>query len=355
MPDAISERQERRTKVIFLSVITAVACFFCYLIARPFAKPILAAAILAVLFHPLFLRLKAMTCNRNWAAFLSLALLLAALAALIALLAFVVQREITSTYAWFKANTVARDGWTTAFSSWIDKSAGWIGLKIGISPDVVRDTALARVDEASAAMIKKTGDVIASVGTISVSLVLTFVSFFFFIREGTQLIARGSWLIPLDSEQKRRFIEQTQSSIQANVVGVLLVAAVQGLLLGIGFWFLGVPSPILWALVTSACSLIPLFGAALVWVPGAVYLFLTGSWIKGVILLAWGAGVVSLSDNIVRPWVISERLKLSPIILLFALLGGVEVFGPLGIFLGPMIFSIAASLGQMLRNELRAK
>ena len=117
---------------------------------------------------------------------------------------------------------------------------------------------------------------------------------------------------------------------------------------------LGVPSPLLWALVTGLCSLVPLFGAALVWIPGAVYLFLIGSWVKGLILVGWGAGVVSLSDNIVRPWVISERLKLSPGILFFALLGGVEVFGPLGIFLGPVICSVTLTLGKMLLRELRS-
>ena len=161
------------------------------------------------------------------------------------------------------------------------------------------------------------------------------------------------WGPPHHKDQKKRFIEETQSSIQANVVGVLTVAVVQGSLLGIGFWLLGIPSPILWALVTSACSLVPMAGAAFVWVPGTVYLLLIGSWIKGLILLGWGAGVVSLSDNIIRPWVISDRLKLSPIMLLFALLGGVEMFGPLGIFLGPMIFSIASSFGRMLRSELK--
>ena len=347
------ERREHNKRVIFLSVATALACLLCYFVARPFAQPILAAAILAVLFHPLFLRLKAITGNRNWAAFLSLTILLLVLGGFVAFMVFAIQREVITTYAWVKGNTAARDGWTAAFSAWADKAAGWIGFKTGISPDFIRDAALTRLDEASAAIIKKTGDMLASIGTISVSLVLTLVSFFFFLREGSQLVDRGAWLIPLDKDQKKRFIEETQSSIQANVVGVLAVAAVQGSLLGIGFWVLGIPSPPLWALVTSACSLIPMFGAAFVWVPGTVYLFLTGSWIKALILFGWGAGVVSLSDNIIRPWVISDRLKLSPIILLFALLGGVEMFGPLGIFLGPMIFSIASSLGRMLRSELK--
>jgi predicted PurR-regulated permease PerM len=349
----VPKDREHTKRLVFLVITTTIACALCYLIARPFAKPIVTAAILAVLFHPLFLRLRAITGNRNWAAFLSLTILLVVTGGVLTLVFFAIQQEVIATYGWFQANTAARDGWPAAFSSWTDKAAGWIGFKIGISPDVIQRAALTRLDQASSAIIKGVGDSLASLGTISVSVVLTFVTLFFFLREGRQLVERSARLVPLNNDQKKQMIEEIRSSIRANVVGVLTVAAVQGMLLGIGFWMLRVPSPALWALVTGACSLIPLFGAAFVWVPGAVYLFLTGSWIKGLILLGWGAGVVSLSDNIVRPWVISDRLKLSPILLFFALLGGVELFGPLGIFLGPVIFSIALSLGKMLRNELK--
>ncbi|MBV8830568.1 MAG: AI-2E family transporter [Acidobacteriaceae bacterium] len=350
----MSERDERTKRIVFLCVATGAACFLCYVISRPFATPILAAVILAVLFNPLFLRLKSITGNRNWAAFLSLTILLVLLGGLTALMVFVARREIVFTYGWLKTNTTARDGWTTAFSSWTDRAAGWIGVKTGVSPEVVRHAALTRIDQASATIVKKTGDTLAGVGNLSVAVVLTFVAFFFFLREGRRFVDWITWLMPLQNEEKTRFLENVQSSIEANVVGVLVVAVVQAALLGIGFWVLSVPSPLLWALVTAGCSLIPFFGAALVWIPGAVYLFLAGSWVKALILVGWGAGIVSLSDNIVRPWVISERLKLPSIVLLFAMLGGVEVFGPLGIFVGPMVFSIARLLARMLQSELKS-
>jgi len=351
----MTDSKERTNRLVFLVVATVIACFLCYWIARPFTQPILTAAILAILFHPLFVRLRGITGNRNWAAFLSLIVLFVILASMITLLVFAIEGEIVTSYRWFKDNTAARDGWTAAFSAWVDKAAGWIGFKTGISPDVIRDAALARLDQASTGIIRQAGNVLASIGTITVFLVLTFFTLFFFLRDGRQLVNRTARLFPLDDDQIDQIIEETQTSIRANVVGVLAVGTVQGLLLGIGFWVLGVPSPLLWALVTGACSVIPFFGAAIVWVPGALYLVLIGSWVKGLILAGWGAGMVSLSDNIVRPWVISERLKLSPGLLFFALLGGVETFGPLGIFLGPVIVSITLSLGKMLLTEWRRK
>jgi predicted PurR-regulated permease PerM len=351
----MTDGKERTKRLVFLLVATAIACFLCYWIARPFTQPILTAAILAILFHPLFVRLRNTTGNRNWAAFLSLIVLFVVLAGMITLLVFAIEREVVTTYNWFKGNTAARDGWTTAFSAWVDTAAGWIGFRTGISPDVIRDAALARLDQASTAIIKQAGNVLTRIGAITMFLVLTFFTLFFFLRDGRQLVNRTARLLPLNDDQIKQIIEETQSSIRANVVGVGAVGTIQGLLLGIGFWVLGVPSPLLWALVTAACSVIPFFGAAIVWVPGALYLVLIGSWVKGLILAGWGAGVVSLSDNVVRPWVISERLKLSPGLLFFALLGGVEMFGPLGVFLGPVIVSITLSLGKMLLTEWRRK
>ncbi len=351
----MTDGKERIKRLVFLVVATVIACFLCYWIARPFTQPILTAAILAILLHPLFALLRQITGNRNWAAFLSLIVLFVVFAGLITLLVFAIEREVVTSYRWFKDNTAARDGWTAAFSSWVDTAAGWIGFKTGISPDVIRDAALARLDQASTAIIKQVGNVLTSIGTITVFVVLTFFTLFFLLRDGRQLVNRTARLLPLDDDQIEQIIEETQTSIRANVVGVAAVGSVQGLLLGIGFAVLSVPSPLLWALVTCACSVIPFFGAALVWVPGALYLALTGSWVKGLILAGWGAGVVSLSDNIVRPWVISERLRLSPGILFFALLGGVEMFGPLGIFLGPVIVSVTLSLAKMLLNEWRRR
>jgi predicted PurR-regulated permease PerM len=354
MSDSTPVHKERKPRLIFLIAAVTFACALCGLIIWPFAQPIVTAAILAILFHPLFLRLRALTGNRNWAAFLCLSLLLLVIVTVLGFLAFAIKQEVTTTYDWLKSNTAARDGWTSAFSAWTDKAFDWVGPKVGMSPEDLRSSALTRLNQASAFVLSKLGNFVTGIGSTTIATILTFLSLFYFLREGTQLVERASRLIPLRASQKNRLIEETRSSIQANVVGVLTVAAVQGVLLGVGFWLLSVPSPILWGLVTSICSVIPLFGAALVWIPGVIYLLATGAWVKGLILLGWGTGVVSLSDNFVRPWVISEHLKLSPVILFVALLGGVDLFGPLGIFLGPVIFSTTLSLGSMLRKEVRA-
>ena len=124
--------------------------------------------------------------------------------------------------------------------------------------------------------------------------------------------------------------------------------------MGVGFWFLGLRSPILWGVVTAACSLVPVVGSALVWLPAALFLVASGHWAKGVILLAWGAGFVSIVDHIVRPYVVGGRARMNSLLVFFSLLGGIQAFGILGIFLGPLVLSITLALLGMLRETARA-
>jgi predicted PurR-regulated permease PerM len=108
-------------------------------------------------------------------------------------------------------------------------------------------------------------------------------------------------------------------------------------------------------LVTGICSLVPMIGSATVWAPAGVVLLLTGHLWKGLILLAWGAGVVGLADNVVRPLIISERIRLHTLYVFFALLGGIQVFGVMGLFVGPVILSVATALLGMLRQDLATR
>jgi predicted PurR-regulated permease PerM len=132
------------------------------------------------------------------------------------------------------------------------------------------------------------------------------------------------------------------------------MAALQGALTGVAFWVLGVTSPVLWAIVTALCALLPVIGTAIVLLPAISMLVFSGHWIKGLILLVWSIIVVHPVDNLLRPYLIGGRTKLSTLYVFFALLGGLKVFGPLGVFIGPIILAITLALFGFLREEKRA-
>ncbi|HZD31341.1 MAG TPA: AI-2E family transporter, partial [Candidatus Angelobacter sp.] len=138
--------------------------------------------------------------------------------------------------------------------------------------------------------------------------------------------------------------------------GILSVGIVQGILTGVGVAIAGMQSPLLLGLGAAFASVIPVVGAALIWAPCGIYLIFAGATWKGVFVLLWGVFAVSTADNIVRPWVVSGKVELHPLVLLFFILGGVEAFGFLGLFLGPVIASVLSVLFDMFREELpRAK
>ncbi|MEX2129841.1 MAG: AI-2E family transporter, partial [Pseudohongiellaceae bacterium] len=163
---------------------------------------------------------------------------------------------------------------------------------------------------------------------------------FFLLRDGEKIIGWMREALPLDSERKQllldKFVEVTRATIKGNIV----VAAIQGALGGLIFSILGLPAPILWAVVMAFLSLIPAVGAAIVWVPVAIYLYSTGAWIAASILLAYGALIIGLADNLLRPMLVGRDTKLPDYMVLFSTLGGLALMGINGFVIGPMLAAL---------------
>ncbi len=157
--------------------------------------------------------------------------------------------------------------------------------------------------------------------------------------------------MPISDAQVARLYQNISDTIIANVYGILTVGAVQGVLTGIAMKIVGMPSTMLLGLGAGFASIIPVVGSSLVWGPVAIYLFVQGATWKAVFVLLWGTLVVSSIDNVIRPWVVGGRVELHPMVLLFFILGGVEAFGFIGLFLGPVVASVLAALFSMLKEE----
>jgi predicted PurR-regulated permease PerM len=142
--------------------------------------------------------------------------------------------------------------------------------------------------------------------------------------------------------------------VQASVHAVVVIALLQGALCGAMFWVLGIPAAALWGAVTVFASVLPVVGAFAVWGPGVLYLALTGAWSHTIVLAIWGTFVVSGVDNVLRPRLVADRVGLSELSMFFALLGGLSLFGAVGIVLGPVAFATAAAMVETLRASTTA-
>ncbi len=173
---------------------------------------------------------------------------------------------------------------------------------------------------------------------------LTLFVLFFFFRDGDSMAARIKRLIPLDPKRKESLDRHLQDVTRAVVFGTVVTALVQGSLIGLAFWITGLPSPVVFGVVAAIASFIPFVGTALVWVPGAIYLYAQGVLWKTIFLVAWGALVVGSADNVLRPLLVSGRARMNTLTVFFGVLGGLAAFGISGLFLGPVILALGLAL-----------
>lgn len=185
---------------------------------------------------------------------------------------------------------------------------------------------------------------------------LVFVTFllFFFFRDGKSICEFVYQLVPMARKNKEILYRKINDTFAAVIRGQFVTCIVQATLSGFTYWILGLPLPFFFAFLTFITCLIPVTGAATVWVPIMGYLFLVQEFTKAIALLIIGIFVISLSDNFLKPWLIGEKTRLPLFLLFLGILGGVKVYGFIGLFLGPMVLSLFFVLAQIYREEYQS-
>lgn len=341
----------RKLRIGFLLALAATALYFCYLITAPFLKPILSAAMIAVVCYPLHKWVQRYLSRPNAAALVSLCLIIVLVVVPVVLLRNVLTREWKATYQTLVQQMTEAGGWMLYLSQLLERATGWLQRFVELSPFDLRATVLTRAEQLGSLLVTKLADIFSDVTSFVAQTVLTFFALFFFLRDGSTM---WRWLVaffPLQPAQIQKLTDSIQATIIASVYGVLAVGVAQGALLSLGFYLLGVPAPLLWGMVTALFSLVPFIGSAAIWFPASLLLLLSGHWGKGLLLLGWGAGVVAMADNVIRPLVLSESTKMHGLQTLLALLGGLQAFGLLGLFIGPVVLAVTKALLQILQEE----
>ncbi len=344
---------KKRITLIFLLIVTAFALYLSYLLFEPFLAPLFSAVVIAVVFYPVQARMHQLIKSPSVSALLSTILVSLIIIGPGLMLVAALTHEITSLYDLLDQKSSDAGGFSPFITQLIDKPMQFVGRYIDVSNFNPRAWLAGRLQQISGFVFAQAGMILSNLTSFIVSTVVAFFTLFFLFREGRTMRRRAAAVLPLSHEQVDKLFTGINNIIIATVYGGGVVAAVQGAMVGLALWVLGVPSPVLWSLVAAFFALIPLVGTAAVWLPAALYLGFTGSWVKAIILVAWGAGVVGLVDNFLRPILISGRVQMHTLLVFFSLFGGATVFGFLGLFIGPVIIALTITLLGMLRDELR--
>jgi len=233
----------------------------------------------------------------------------------------------------------------------LDRPLAWIEAETGISRRQLENAALERLQDASAWLLNWAKSLAINLtGTILDTFIMLF-TLFFLLRDGKTLLARAGSILPLEPDRYRDLLNTISDSIVANIYGVVAVSFAQATLGAVGYWIAGLPNVMLWSVMTAFFSMIPFAGVVVVWGLGVIYLAAGAHWGQAIFLLAYGTGVISMADNIVRPLVLSGHVRLNTLLIFFSLLGGVQAFGIIGLFVGPIIIAVAIALVGILADQ----
>ena len=207
------------------------------------------------------------------------------------------------------------------------------------------------IERMTTAFSKKISEFVFAIPTIALGIFVTFFTLFYLFKDGKNVVDKIKRVLPLNMQDQRRVFQRINETTYAIIYGSLLVAAIQGVVGGVGYFFFGIPSPIIWGIFTAIFALIPVVGTAIVWVPLAIILLIQGFPMQGVGLLLYGVFIIGSMDNILRPFIVGKKAKIHPVLVLLGVLGGLAVFGFIGFVIGPLILAIFMTFLEIYENE----
>ena len=342
----------------FFFALLLVLLYGAFQILSPFLIAITCAAILAVLFYPLYAWLLKALRGRASAAALIVIVLMVLVVVLpgLKIVGFLSEEAVELVQS--VREIVTGDGikvWQE--KPWVKGLLGWwnmVSFRLDMFKINWKDPLVQGAQVTSVFLVTHVSDIAQNVLLFAVNFIITLFTLFFFLRDGSDFCDRIRRLLPMDPEHQERLFNKVVDAIVAVVHGSLVVSTLQGFLAGLAYWFLGVPFAAIWGAATAFAGLLPIGGTTLVTLPVSLYLFLQGDTLRGVIMLIWSLAVVGMVDNLVKPLFIGTRLRLPALVLFFSILGGISVFGALGLILGPVLFALLAALLDLYLEEYAA-
>jgi predicted PurR-regulated permease PerM len=343
--------ERKLSRWFFIAVLLGTTLVF-FRMVRIFFVPVLLAAVFATLFYPMYLwLLRAFRGRKTLAAFASCLVLLILLIVPLYLVADLVTHEAIDFYRSTQAH----------LGDLSQQIQGPLGRLRDLT--LVHDLRLDQIDWRAALKDAATsaGSLAATVinttsrGTIGVIVLLftTLFTMFYFFRDGRDLLRRVRSLIPLDREHQKAIAIRFSTVARATVKGTLVIALVQGTLSGLTLWVFGVHSPILWGVVATFLAVLPMIGSWLVLYPAALYQILTGHLWQGIGILLMTVIVIVNIDNVMRPRLVGQETGMHDLMVFFSTLGGLSMFGPAGLIIGPMIAALFLSLLDIYSADFR--
>jgi predicted PurR-regulated permease PerM len=353
--ESSQQGSEQAIRLVRVALLVGIS-YLLFATFRPFFSALTWAGVLCYALYPLYQRLVRVTRGRQTlsAVLMSLAMTVGLILPLVAL-SFLIGKELARTSLTLVASLQEEPGL-------LERWRGYPAIAAVVDPLLefqrvtgvdIRALLVGNLTELGKALVERLTQVASNVLRGLVELGLILLSAFYFFRDGETLLTWVQEVVPIPTERQRLVIRRFGEVVSGAVYGNTLVAGLEGAIAGIAFWVVGLPAALLWGSVMAILAYLPVLGATLVWVPAALYLFVQGAYLKAVVLCLAGL-VIAVLDYVVRNIVVGGASKMHTLLAFFGVLGGIQLFGLVGIVAGPLVVAVAVTLLDSYRAEKAA-
>lgn len=327
--------ENKKLQISFFFLLFGLSSYMLYLVYQPFLQVIAVASVLAVLLYPLYKKFMHWTSGHK-----SLSAMMVVLLAIIFLatpLYFLGAKVLSEAQALYTNVSVNSGSVSSTITNLVEKPIHTF------SPNFTLDIQM-YLSKFAQFLLSNFGPIVSGTAIVTGEFLLTLVALFSFLKFGDIFLASLIKLSPLDDDYDREILSSVQKTINSVIQGSLMISVIQGLLVGTGLYLFHVPNPYLWGMLTVICALIPGIGTAIITIPSVLYLVIMNDTTNALGLFLWSVFLVGTIDNILAPYLFNRGIKIYPIFVFFAVLGGIAAFGPMGFLFGPIVLSVFLSV-----------
>jgi len=332
--------------ILFLALVLALFL--------PFISPLILGMLLALVFHPLYIKIGSRIKNENLRSFLVTLLIAIIILGPFALIILGLVNEAVNISSkigsseWERGLQILTDG-----KNLFGRFENMIFQKFGISADLsLKDSASGILSGISSFLYTSFNKIVSNGPKFVISFLILIMTTFYYLRDGEKLKEFFLKLSPLDNTDDLHLLARIKEVGRAIFYGNIVSALAQGFFGGLGFWIFGLGSPVLWGTIMAFLAIIPVLGPFIIFIPAGIYLLVSGNTLAGILFFVYNFIIVSSVDNLIRPFLIGGKVKIHPFLVLLSILGGLILFGIMGIIYGPLILVIFLTLTSLyLKNN----
>ncbi|MDP6642253.1 MAG: AI-2E family transporter [Candidatus Nanoarchaeia archaeon] len=322
---------------LFLFIVVSSIIIVSFVLVQPFITAILTAFVLTYIFYPLYAKSENIIRNKSLRSFILILIITIVTLIFLSFITNLLINESVTLYHTFKKADIKE--LSTMLSGVLGEN---IDLNLYFKEIVNRGLNF---------ILTSLSDIALTIPQKAISLFIIFFTMYYLFKEGESLVGKFKENLLLKKDHSEKIINKFNEFMQATIYGVIVAAIAQGIIGTIGLFIFRIENPIIWGLVMTITAMFPYFGASIVWFPAALVKLFSGDYFNGIGLIVYGVVIISLIDNILRPKLISARTRIHPIVVLLGVLGGLKLFGFIGLILGPVLLGVLVAVIKIYNLE----